>query len=97
MKTFTGNPPQGIVSQIAENDDWILYTIPNRFEKGEDYKWESLKLVAKKPVPSKANYWLGWGYKERRFARSKDAMLLAQYRPELHQWVIEAMLAHELT
>jgi hypothetical protein len=96
MKTFKGNPPE-IGEIIAESNDWLIYDVPNRFEKGDEFNWARLKLVAKRPMPAKGNYWLGWSYKEQRLARSKDAAVLAQYLPDLHRWVVEQMTAHDLT
>jgi len=52
--------------------------------------WENLKLEG--PPGPKRNWWLGWGYREARLARNRDAGLLVEHHPEIHAWVERVMV-----
>jgi len=89
MYIVKGNPPNvGYV--LAENSEWVLYEVVS---KGDD--WLNLKLVSKQPR-QKANFWLAWSSKEKRFARTATARLLVEHYPEVEKWVQDALPARDL-
>lgn len=51
--------------------------------------WDMFKLVADRPVPNKAGYYLEWN--GTRLAKSRDAKLLIDHRPELYERVVSAL------
>lgn len=55
----------------------------------EKKNWSSFKLIADRSVPNKAGYYLEWNGE--RLARTKDAGLLFEHRPELYDRVVRAL------
>lgn len=83
---FRGNAPatdewMHLHSFHHEDLDWFLFFRVKENSAG----WISGKLVVDGKAPRKANYWLGW--RDGRFARTRDAGSLYIGRPELYEQV----------
>jgi hypothetical protein len=83
---FRGNAPvtdewMHLHSFHHEDLDWRLFFRV----KDQSGGWISGKLVVDGKAPRKANYWLGW--RDGRFARTRDAGTLYTGRQELYEQV----------
>ena len=83
---FRGNAPttdewMHLHSFRHEDLDWRLFFRV----KDQSGGWISGKLVVDGKAPRKANYWLGW--RDGRFARTRDAGTLYTGRQELYEQV----------
>jgi hypothetical protein len=83
---FRGNAPvtdewMHLHSFHHEDLDWRLFFRV----KDQSGGWISGKLVVDGRAPRKANYWLGW--RDGRFARTRDAGTLYTGRQELYEQV----------
>jgi len=83
-------PPSEEWSKVGEVtcealNTWTIY------RKNLDWEsdWAHLKVVAESPVPNKANYRMKWNGE--RLSGEKDAILLADYRPELCDAIVEKL------
>ena len=61
------------------------------YRKNLDWEadWVPLKVVAQMPVPNKANYYMKWNGE--RLSGEKDAILLAEHRPDLCDAIVEKL------
>lgn len=67
----------------SEEIEWVLY------ERGSmhSHDWLDIRVVAKYGAADKASYWMSWSLREKRFARGKDAAVMAEHRPSLRDAV----------
>jgi hypothetical protein len=79
-----GNP----VELITQRQEWKLY---RHLTLG---RWTSCKLTSDTPLKGlgrrgKQNWW--FAFNGQRLNKCRDALLLAHYQPEIHQWVLECL------
>lgn len=82
--TFNGNRPTdwGFLAAVEHGDDvWELWERPG----SEGREWKSIKLVLVSGRARKANFWLAFSTVQMRFARSREAHVLTENRPALHE------------
>lgn len=70
---------------LYEEQSWMLYKKPQEHSD----EWSTYKLVVKGRAKKKANYWLVKNHKTGAVGFANDFVLLQQYRPQLHQSIIE--------
>jgi hypothetical protein len=66
----------------AYDTEWVVYE-----RTAASREWLDIRVIAKYGARDKASYWLSWSYREERFARLKDAILMAEHRPLLRDAV----------
>lgn len=91
MRRYQGNAPGDelgytLTSDVYHGDVvWLLYA-----KHGSD-DWVNIKLVASEPIPTKANYWIGYNRVAKKFGSHRDYYLLKENRPELLIKVIDKL------
>lgn len=89
-KKYPGNVPSmedwRLVGQIekTKGEEFLVFV-----KNENEAEWISIKLVARKPVKRKGNYWLAWNGE--RFADGHCLKALRQNRPELEEAVLEML------
>ena len=78
-KGWTGNIPPNKPC-VDQNSGWAL------FEMHVNEDFINLKAVSRVPRQNKANYWLAWHRGSSVFIKTRDALVAAEYAPELLDW-----------
>jgi len=66
---------------------WLMYAITHTWNT----PWLNCKLVADGDVPHKANYWMSWNFKDRRFNNNADFKIMLQHSPTLLDRLVVAI------
>lgn len=74
---FKGGAPSSDWIELAIVGGWAVYAL----HSGGD--WFNIKVAALQPQPRKANFCFGWNTLEKRVAGHRDALIMAEYHPEL--------------